>query len=79
MIDNPNQLDKMVVSLTDEETDTVIYIRSDHDDGQVKGLICGNDEDITDMLFSSCLNNPDLRNILHNVLILVEEHEAKNN
>ena len=78
MIDNPNKLDSIVMSLTNDE-DVVLYVRLDEQDKQVKGLTCGDEDELTDMLFALYLHNPDMRNIIHNALILVEDHEAKNN
>lgn len=78
MIENPNQLDKFVLSMTDDE-DTIIYIRMDNTDNKTKGLINGTDEDLTDALFTMCTTNQDFRNLLHNVICLVEQYEAENN
>lgn len=78
MIDNHNNLDTAVMALATDD-DVILYVRLDDTDKQAKGLISGDEEDLTDMLFTLCLHNPDMRNIIHNALILVEDHEAKHN
>lgn len=78
MIDNPNKLDSIVMSLTNNE-DVVLYVRLDEQDKRAKGLMFGDEDKLTDMLFALCLHSPYMRNIMHNALILVEDHEAKHN